>query len=184
MTYCNNKDHIPKTYVLDAIEEMGREIHDAVDTYIKEETKKDSLELIFQKQADLLNYLNESKPDNYYNGPERYPFEKVMHMMTAMSDEFSEVRAGIPWKHWKSYEQGEDDSCCTYSDPHNELPDLEATQRQIISNSKLEYLQKEWIDILHFWIQGAQELGLDSKKTVELYLNKNKENHSRYEEGY
>src|SRR5690349_12293245 len=116
----------------------------------------DSLELIFIKQKQLLDYLNQSKPDNYYNGPERYPFEKVMHMMTAMSDEFSEVRAGIPWKHWKTYvdeddfiEGGEDDS---------RPSDLIATQLQILKDSKLSYLQKEWIDILHFWVQGAQEL--------------------------
>lgn len=147
------------------------------------EDQKDSLELIFQKQSDLLKYLNQSKPDNYYNGPERYPFEKVMHMMTAMSDEFSEVRAGLKWKHWKSYEDGSN-STGGEDDSAPNLPDLKATQEQIIKDSNIAYLRKEWIDILHFWVQGAQELGLDSKKTLELYLDKNKENHTRQDEGY
>ena len=181
---CKGKDHrhgwVPKSTVLDMIEETGKEIRDVVDEFIRSQPK-DSLELIFQKQKELLEYLNKSKPDNYYAGPERYPFEKVMHMMTAMSDEFSEVRAGLNWKHWKSYseeyEGGEDDSA-----PN--LTDLQATQEQIISNSKLSYLQNEWIDILHFWVQGAQELGLDSKKTLELYLDKNKVNHERQDQNY
>lgn len=202
----NNPRHgwVPKTQVLDMIEETGKEIHEVVDAYIRSEPS-DSLELIFQKQNELLDYLNQSKPDNYYNGPERYPFEKVMHMMTAMSDEFSEVRAGLNWKHWKNYESDDDmDLICATelaieddSHLHEKLleareqgqkqflsDDQRATQKQIMDNSKLEYLQNEWIDILHFWVQGAQELGLDSKKTLELYLNKNKENHARQDEGY
>lgn len=161
------------------------------------QSQKDSLTLIFLKQQQLLDHLNKSKPGNYYAGPERYPFEKVMHMMTAMSDEFSEVRAGLNWKHWKSYEKtemgfGEDDSAPDFESkippnlPQNflDLPDLEATQEQLIENSKLEYLQKEWIDIGHFYIQGAIELGINAKKFLELYLNKNKENTKRYESGY
>lgn len=174
--------------------------------YMMKEDRQDSLDLIFQKQKQLLEYLNQSKPDNYYTGPERYPFEKVMHMMTAMSDEFSEVRAGISWKHWKTYEHSdlnllaENEVELADNDPLTKkmfdafeeggptkpflTDEQRTTQKQILDNSKLQYLQKEWIDILHFWVQGAQELGLDSKKTLELYLNKNSENHSRYQEGY
>lgn len=188
MTSCNCKDHVPKTQVLDMIEEQAKEIEEVVTEFISQENQKkeDSLALIFQKQKELLDYLNESKPNNYYSGPERYPFEKVMHMMTAMSDEFSEVRAGLNWKYWKSYHEyeGEDDSAPNLPQNFLDLPDLEATQEQIIANSKLQYLQNEWIDILHFWVQGAQELGLDSKKTLELYLDKNKENHARQDQGY
>ena len=192
MTCCKNNVNITDSKLgsdnnIGNIDKLAHEINDAVDDYFKRETHQDdSLDLIFEKQAELLAHLNKEKPDNYYNGPERYPFEKVMHMMTAMSDEFSEVRAGLNWKHWKTYESPEEDDscCCNYSDPHNELPDLEATQRQIISNSKLEYLQKEWIDIGHFYIQGAIELGITPKKFLELYLNKNKENQERYENGY
>ena len=56
--------------------------------------------------------------------------------------------------------------------------------KQIRDNSNLEYLQKEWIDILHFWIQGAMELGMDAKTVLDLYLDKNSENSKRYDEGY
>jgi hypothetical protein len=185
------------------IEDEAQELERQVDKFIKLEStvprkkKEDSLELIFQKQKELLDHLNEQKPDNYYNGPERYPFEKVMHMMTAMSDEFSEVRAGIKWKHWKTYdddsiEGGEDDSAPDFDTnkisnlPQNflDLPDLEATQKQILKDSNLVYLRKEWVDILHFWIQGAQELGMDAKMVLDMYLDKNTENSKRYDEGY
>lgn len=166
------------------VHEAALELSEAVDNYVKKQKRKpDSLELIFREQRNLLDYLNHSKPDNYYNGPERYEHEKVMHMMTAMSDEFSEVRAGIPWKHWKTYTE-EEDYVPSEDDSNSVPPDIKATQQQILKESRLSYLQNEWIDILHFWIQGAMELGLDAQTTLDLYLNKNKINHERQDQNY
>jgi dimeric dUTPase (all-alpha-NTP-PPase superfamily) len=42
----------------------------------------------------------------------------------------------------------------------------------------------ELIDELHFWVSKCQVAGLDPEKIAKLYLQKNKLNHHRQDEGY
>jgi hypothetical protein len=59
-----------------------------------------------------------------------------------------------------------------------------ATQKQILENSKLEYIQKELIDIAHFLFQACLETGMTAQQFLEMYLDKNKTNHERQDSGY
>ncbi len=59
-----------------------------------------------------------------------------------------------------------------------------ATQKQILENSRLEYLQKEIVDVFHFLVQMAIEAKMDYNKLLEMYLDKNTENHTRQDNNY
>ena len=169
----------------------------------------DSLTLIFEKQKELSDYLAKSKPQNYYHhGEERYPYERVSHCITAILSELEEIRSGLDYKWWKDYEPSDMDLVSenevaveensplmekmlnafekngTNPDTPFLTDDQRATQKQILENSKLEYLQKEIVDVWHFLVQMSIEAKLDPKTLVEMYLDKNKENHTRQDEGY
>lgn len=78
------------------------------------------------------------------------PDEIVKFHRNAILSEVSELQDSIDWKLWTNEKE----------------PDYE--------NSK-----EELIDILHFVIQGLICFGCDSDDIVELYLDKNNENHNR-----
>ena len=44
--------------------------------------------------------------------------------------------------------------------------------------------QEELIDILHFWLSVANDIGLDEDKIFEIYKSKNAINKTRQENGY
>lgn len=160
--------------------------------YMMKEDKQqaeDSLELIFEKQKELAAYYSEKQPDSYYHhGPHRYPNEKIVLGMLAIEDEFAELRKVIPWKWWKTknpdgtyYNDSLED---TDYDKNFLTSEDKATQQQLIQNTLQEYIQKEVIDIGHFYIQMCIDAGLDAKKLVELYLEKHSENKRRQDSGY
>lgn len=47
-----------------------------------------------------------------------------------------------------------------------------------------DHAKEELIDILHFWVSAALELGMTSREVVEEYRKKNKVNHDRQDQGY
>lgn len=169
---------------------------------------RDSLELIFLKQKELSDYLSKSKPSNYYHhGPHRYPYEKIELCAKAARKELGELEDGIDWKWWKDYDPPTDIDLVSEnqeaieensplmekminafdkSGPQAEFltDDQRATQKQILENSRLEYIQKEIVDVFHFLVQMSIEAKLDPKKLVDMYLDKNAENHLRQDSGY
>lgn len=166
------------------LKENAKDIAEAVETYLVklEEKKPDSLELIFEKQK-ILSDRYKSKPDNYFVN-ERFKGSRMIDLLVAIDDEGSELRRALNWKWWKNYENdyttNEDDSYQTEF-----LTDEDkATQQQIIENTTQEYIQKEVVDMWHFLVQLTIEAGLDAKKLVEMYLDKNKTNHDRQDHGY
>jgi dimeric dUTPase (all-alpha-NTP-PPase superfamily) len=52
------------------------------------------------------------------------------------------------------------------------------------TKTDIDKVQEEIIDIWHFVIQVTIEAGLDSKKLIEKYMEKNRENLARQERGY
>ena len=95
----------------------------------------------------------------------------------AMSDELNEmfdalggINQGIgsaAWKYWKS------DNKKAKTMKISDLSD----------SDKLE-LFYEWIDGLHFYLNFAISIGLNSRDIVNLYMAKNAENHDRQNRGY
>lgn len=47
-----------------------------------------------------------------------------------------------------------------------------------------EALKMEWIDMLHFVIEGMLILGMDADEIAKMYSWKNSENHNRQDKGY
>lgn len=77
--------------------------------------------------------------------------------LACLSNELEELRRELPWKHWKKYDNFK------------------------VDINKVSY---EIIDLLHFWLSLCLVWGLDAKYIVNLYLNKNKVNHERQQDGY
>lgn len=188
---------------------LGKDMEEVVSDYLNREGKKnkDSLELIFQKQKELSDYLSKSKPSNYYHhGPHRYPYEKIELCVKAARKELGELEDGIDWKWWKDYDPTDIDlvsenqeaveensllmekmiNAFGKSGPQAEFltDEQRIIQKQILENSRLEYIQKEIVDVFHFLVQMSIEAKLDPKKLVEMYLDKNQENHTRQDSGY
>jgi len=77
--------------------------------------------------------------------------------LACISNEVEEVREWLPWKHWKRYQGFDID---------------------------LEELRMEYIDMLHFVLEGMILLGMDHKDIHRYYLSKMAENHRRQAKGY
>lgn len=210
MTCCNKEDKEFKNKVESELHRLAQEVEGVVTDYLALEgapTKKDSLELIFQKQNQFSQYVSKSKPNSYYHhGQERYPYERVKLNCDAIIHEVIELVNGTSWKWWKDYEYNDMDLISENEvaieensqlmekmlDAHEKggpstpflTDEQRATQKQILENSKLEYIQKELIDIAHFLFQACLETGMTSQQFLEMYLDKNKENHNRQDEGY
>lgn len=76
--------------------------------------------------------------------------ERMLGLTLAIESEIDEVRKGLNWKWWKNKKELD-----------------------------IDYLREEWIDILHFWLSGCIELGMDATEILERYIAKNKENFAR-----
>ena len=77
----------------------------------------------------------------------------------SMHAELSELLDWTNWKHWKN------------------------TRIQYDEN-RIKEIHLELIDILHFWTNLCLIWGLTPEKIVEIYNEKNKENHNRQDRGY
>ncbi len=143
----------------------------------------DKLELLFQKQKGFRDDFIKNNPDNEYVN-ERYPYERVIRLHLADDDEKSEQRKVIPWKHWKQKNPDGTYVNASLIDTAFTSED-QATQSQFDqAGSVKKYLQNEFVDRLHFFIQEAIELGFTPDTLIEQYLAKHAINYKRQEEGY
>lgn len=142
-----------------------------VKDYFNETT--DTLGLLVEKQKELQKRLG----FNFEGWTLKEIADFWMVNKHAMSDELNEmfdalggINEGIgsaAWKYWKS------DNRKAKTMKISDLSD----------SDKLE-LFYEWIDGLHFYLNFAISIGLNSKDIVNLYMAKNAENHDRQNRGY
>ncbi len=130
-----------------------------VNEYIINEKKEDDkLDFLFDKQNELFKKQlgkNKNKMQNLYEIREPFEGYRIFMLSTALVHETIELQRETNWKWWKKESQ--------------------------MNNHKI---QEEIIDIWHFLIQISIEAGLDSKKLVEKYIEKNQENLNRQVKGY
>jgi dimeric dUTPase (all-alpha-NTP-PPase superfamily) len=125
---------------------------------IKTENEKDMLEILFNKQKELYKKQlanSENKMKNIYEIEEPFDGYRIFMLSSALVHEAIELQRETNWKWWK--------------------------KEKSIDEQKI---QEEIIDIWHFLLQLTIEAGIDSKKLIETYLKKNKENLNRQEKGY
>lgn len=90
---------------------------------------------------------------------QRYPVtqdSQINVLMTALIHEAIEVQRLTNWKWWKV--------------PNKTLP--------------VNKIKEELIDILHFWLDAVDAVGMSPEEIVVQYEKKNQINHSRQENGY
>jgi dimeric dUTPase (all-alpha-NTP-PPase superfamily) len=122
------------------------------------EMMDDKLDFLFNKQNELYKKQlenSENKMKNLYDIKEPFEGYRIFMLSTALVHEAIELQRETNWKWWK--------------------------KENAMNKDKI---QEEMIDIWHFLIQLSIEAGLDSKKLVEKYLQKNEENLKRQVKGY
>ncbi len=120
----------------------------------------DKLDLLFDKQNELFkkqlgNTAAVNKMKNLYEIKEPFDGYRIFMLSTALLHEAVELQRETNWKWWKKE-----------------------------TKTDIDKVQEEIIDIWHFVIQVSIEAGLDSKKLIEKYMEKNRENLARQERGY
>ena len=118
----------------------------------------DKLDFLFKKQGELFKKNigdSENRMKNLYNVKEPFDGYRVFMLSTALVHEAIELQRETNWKWWK--------------------------KESVIDREKI---QDEIIDIWHFLIQISIESGMDSKKIMEKYMEKNEENLKRQIKGY
>ena len=115
------------------------------------------IEEIFLKQHLLQDALFPDHPIDQLDDIEREQFTK--EYVLAIQAELIEVLDEINWKIWKR-------TRVTYDD------------------KRIERIQFELIDILHFYVNLCLIWGITPKKLQELYDKKNAINHERQKDGY
>ncbi len=120
----------------------------------------DKLDILFDKQNELFrkqleNSAAVNKMKNLYEIKEPFDGYRIFMLSTALLHEAVELQRETNWKWWKKE-----------------------------TKTDIDKVQGEIIDIWHFMIQVSIEAGLDSKKIVEKYMEKNRENLARQERGY
>ncbi|MER5175637.1 MAG: dUTPase [Candidatus Nitrosocosmicus sp.] len=125
---------------------------------VDEKKIDDKLDFLFNKQNELFKKQmenTENKMKNLYEIKEPFDGYRLFMLSTALVHEAIELQRETNWKWWK---------------------------KEIKTND--EKIQEEIIDIWHFLIQLSIEAGLDSKKLIEKYMQKNEENLKRQVKGY
>ena len=120
----------------------------------------DKLDLLFDKQNELFkkqleNSAAVNKMKNLYEINEPFDGYRIFMLSTALLHEAVELQRETNWKWWKKE-----------------------------TKTDIDKVQEEIIDVWHFMIQVSIEAGLDSKKLIEKYMEKNRENLARQERGY
>ena len=118
----------------------------------------DKLDFLFKKQGELFkkNIVDsDNRMKNLYNVKEPFDGYRVFMLSTALVHEAIELQRETNWKWWK--------------------------KESVMDKEKI---QEEIIDIWHFLIQISIESGMDSKKIMEKYMEKNEENLKRQIKGY
>lgn len=124
------------------------------------EQEGDKLDLLFDKQNELFkkqlgNTAAVNKMKNLYEIKEPFDGYRIFMLSTALLHEAVELQRETNWKWWKKE-----------------------------TKTDIDKVQEEIIDIWHFVIQVSIEAGLDPKKLIEKYMEKNRENLARQERGY
>ncbi|MBA3750305.1 MAG: dUTP diphosphatase [Nitrosopumilus sp.] len=125
---------------------------------IKNVENEDKLDFLFNKQHELYKKqleTSENKMKKLYEIKEPFDGYRIFMLSTALMHEAIELQRETNWKWWK----------------------------KAVKMSP-EKIQEEIIDIWHFLIQISIEAGLDSKKLLEKYVEKNEENLKRQVKGY
>ena len=120
----------------------------------------DKLDILFDKQNELFNKQLENsaavnKMKNLYEIKEPFDGYRIFMLSTALLHEAVELQRETNWKWWKKE-----------------------------TKTDIDKVQGEIIDMWHFMIQVSIEAGLDPKKLIEKYMEKNRENLARQERGY
>jgi dimeric dUTPase (all-alpha-NTP-PPase superfamily) len=118
----------------------------------------DKLDFLFKKQGELFKKNigdSDNRMKNLYNVKEPFDGYRVFMLSTALVHEAIELQRETNWKWWK--------------------------KESVMDKEKI---QEEIIDIWHFLIQISIESGMDSKKIMEKYMEKNEENLKRQIKGY
>ena len=124
----------------------------------KKEGGDDKLDFLFKKQDELFKKNigdSDNRMKNLYNVKEPFDGYRVFMLSTALVHEAIELQRETNWKWWK--------------------------KESVMDREKI---QEEIIDIWHFLIQISIESGMDSKKIMEKYMEKNEENLKRQIKGY
>jgi hypothetical protein len=83
--------------------------------------------------------------------------DMIQGNLAAITNEVEEIREWLPWKHWRRYQGFDID---------------------------LEEIRLEYIDILHFVLEGLILTGMDAEDIHRYYTSKMEENLKRQREGY
>ena len=127
---------------------------------ISSKQEGDKLDILFDKQNELFkkqleNSAAVNKMKNLYDIKEPFDGYRIFMLSTALLHEAVELQRETSWKWWKKE-----------------------------TKTDIDKVQEEIIDIWHFVIQVSIEAGLDPKKLIEKYMEKNRENLARQERGY
>jgi dimeric dUTPase (all-alpha-NTP-PPase superfamily) len=127
----------------------------------------DKLEYLFKQQKSLISQdysqydydkngqLPENKMKRLYDVSEPFSGYRIFMLSSALLHEVVELQRETGWKWWK-------------------------TDKGI----KDQRVKEEVIDLWHFLIQLSIEAGLDPELLVSKYIEKNKENTKRQQQGY
>ncbi len=127
----------------------------------------DKLEYLFKQQKSLISQdysqydydkngqLPENKMKRLYDVSEPFSGYRIFMLSSALLHEVVELQRETGWKWWK-------------------------TDKGI----KDQRVKEEVIDLWHFLIQLSIEVGLDPELLVSKYIEKNKENTKRQQQGY
>lgn len=108
-----------------------------------------------QKKPTLQDVFNAQADLNNRCGVDGGLQENCLSYLRAMSQEIAELTDCFDWKWWKQHD-----------------------------STKLAASREELIDIFHFFISIALEIGMDADTLIEEYFKKNKINHERQDNGY
>jgi len=130
--------------------------------------KYDKLEFLFNSQKSLVSQdysklekadANSQSPENkmkrLYEINEPFGGYRIFMLCSALIHEVIELQRETGWKWWKTEKAIED-----------------------------QRIQEEVIDLWHFLIQLSIEAGLDPELLISKYIEKNKENTKRQQQGY
>jgi len=115
----------------------------------------EEIEMVYLNEREFLESPSPNNILDIYEIKEPFDGYRIFMLSSALVHEAIELQRETNWKWWKK-EKSIDD----------------------------QKIQEEIIDIWHFLLQLTIEAGIDSKKLMEIYLKKNKENLNRQEKGY
>ena len=114
----------------------------------------DKFEKMFEEQKRLQEYIAKSKKEQG-SGYEFSEREWIDKLTTAIIEEAMEIKEHSDWKWWKKP-----------------------------GNLGREELKEELIDLLHFWLSLCLKLGFTPEEMFEKYMEKNRKNSERQDNGY